>query len=382
MHHKRDAVVTQIDVVTVEAQEVVVYVDQKGQFIKASTFAARVAPPTTTTSPLSTTAASTPKSPSTTTTPAAVSTTTTPAPTTLVPTTKSAPPPPPPTTTAAPPPAASPSSAPVVAVQEPSHAGPGFGSAVAYSPYNEDQTCRSTAQVAQDLAGLSEYQVIRIYGTDCNQVSNVVNALAKGQQIIAGIFDITQVSSEVAAIVSAVNGNWGVINTVSVGNELVQDGTAPSAVIAAIGQARAALTAAGYKGPVVTVDTQDAMLANMELCAASDYCAINCHPFFDQNTAAPGSGAYVLGWVQRIQAQSQGKMVVVTETGWPHQGESHGLAVPSYANQAVALASLQSTFSSNMVLLSSYNNLWRPSQASTYYAEQYWGIHGNSPSGP
>ena len=388
VHHKRD-VVTEIDVVTVEASEVVVYVDQKGNFLTASTFANNIPKPTISTEASSSEVAKTTASAATqaSSTEAASSSHTPPA-TTLVSTTKSTPPPPPPTTSAAPPPpppspSPSPSPAPIVAVQQPQHKqGPGFGSAIAYSPYNENQSCRSPSQVATDIAGLSQYQVIRLYGTDCNQVSNVLNSLGKGQQIIAGIFDLGSIPSEVATIASAVNGNWGLINTVSVGNELVQNGTPASDVIAAIAQARGALKAAGYNGPVVTVDTMGAMASNIALCEASDYCAINCHPFFDPNTAASGAGAFVLGWVQKISALAGGKMTVVTETGWPHQGQSHGMAVPSVSDQQAALASLTSTFSSNMVLFSAYNNLWRPSNAGTYYAEQYWGIHGNAPSGP
>ena len=108
-----------------------------------------------------------------------------------------------------------------------------------------------------------------------------------------------------------------------------------SQVVAAIGTAKAALKFAGFNGPVTTVDTMSkhhfrgfrsvllivgvgtkerstsvdhrndvffatipylekyliltlnlpvAIKNNIELCTASDFCAINCHAFFDGNT--------------------------------------------------------------------------------------------------
>ncbi|MCJ1301737.1 hypothetical protein MMC08_004538 [Hypocenomyce scalaris] len=261
--------------------------------------------------------------------------------------------------------------------------GPGFKSAIAYSPYNADSSCKSSQQVAQDFQGIpSSYEVVRIYGTDCNQVANVLAAAKpKGMQLFVGIFDITQVASSVQIISSAVNGDWSAINTVNVGNELINDGSASvSQVVAAVGQARTALRTAGYNGPVVTVDTMVAMVANIELCTASDYCAINCHAFFDGGVAASGAGPFVLGWSQRVSAAAGGKTTVITETGWPTNGLTNGAAVPGTAQQQQALASLKSSFSDNMILFTAYNDLWETNTASQFDTEQYWGIYGDTPS--
>ena len=222
--------------------------------------------------------------------------------------------------------------------------------------------------------------MIRLYGTDCNQTANVVAATqGKNTKIFQGIYDITQIPSEVELISKAVNGDWSRINTVNVGNELVQGGTASSAVISAIGTARAALKGAGYTGPVVTVDTMVAMNSTIDLCTASDFCAINCHPFFDTHTAASGAGDFVQMWVKSISQQT-GKTVVVTETGWPTGGDSHDLAVPSKENQDAAVASLKSAMPENMILFSAYNTPWKRDNSGTYGAEKFWGIQGTAPS--
>ena len=289
-----------------------------------------------------------------------------------------APPPPPPSSSTSAAPPAQTSSADSYG----SH-GPGFKSAISYSPYNADNTCKSAQQVAQDFQSMPDsHQVVRLYGTDCNQVANVLAAgKAKGIQLFVGIFDITQVASSVQTISSAINGDWSVINTVSVGNELVNNGAASvSQVVGAVNQARDALRKAGYNGPVVTVDTMVAMAANIELCTASDYCAINCHAFFDGKVEASGAGPFVLSWAQKISAAAGGKTTVITETGWPSKGSTNGAAVPGTAQQQQAIQSLRSTFSNNIILFNAFNDLWKKNSASQFDAEQYWGIYGDAPS--
>ena len=235
--------------------------------------------------------------------------------------------------------------------------------------------------MATDLQNVSGYEVIRLYGTDCNQVANVV-AATKGQvHLFLGIFDINSIPSEVQTISSAVNGNWAIVNAINVGNELVNSGSASAGqVTAAIGTARAALKAAGYTGPVATVDTMIAMKNNIELCTASDFCAINCHAFFDGNTPPSGAGAFVKKWADQISQAAGGKTTVVTESGWPTQGGPNGMAVPSQANHETAIASLKASFGQNLVLYGMYNDLWKKDSASTFGAERYWGIYGNAPA--
>jgi len=226
--------------------------------------------------------------------------------------------------------------------------------------------------VATDLQQVTGYQVIRLYGTDCNQVANVIAATKGNVKLFLGIFDINSIQNEVQTISSAVKGKWGIVNTVNVGNELVNGGGATAAqVTAAIGTARSALKAVGYSGPVVTVDTMVAMKANPELCTASDFCAINCHAFFDGNTLPSGAGAFVKGWAQQVSDAAGGKTVVVTESGWPTLGGSNKLAAPSQENHDTAIASLKSSFGggTNLILYGMYNDCWKKDGPTTHGAE-------------
>ncbi|CAF9920183.1 MAG: hypothetical protein HETSPECPRED_004187 [Heterodermia speciosa] len=408
-HAKRQGpnvkVVTDVEYVTVDAEDIVVYVDEHGRPVTTKTVYHSQAGPTV--APTSSSSSSPiyfpthhphphphPQSPS------ALAPSYHPIPVPLPgPTTKSALVPestssstpasvPEPATTPRPSPNTEPSSSQPASASLPSNPGPvadgpGFGSAISYSPYNSDNTCKSATQVASDFAKMSGYEVIRLYGTDCNQLANVRAATQDtGVSLFLGIFDINQVQSECQTIIDAMKGDWSHVNTVSVGNELVNNGGASvSQVTSAIGQARSILKGAGYTGPVVTVDTMMAMKANPELCHASDFCAINCHAFFDGKTTAEKSGDFVLNWAKEVSEAAGGKTTVITETGWPSQGQTNGMAVPSLENQQAAIASIKRSFPRNAILYSSYNCMWKKNSASTFGAEQYWGILGTAPSG-
>lgn len=263
----------------------------------------------------------------------------------------------------------------------------GFG--FAYSPYKADSSCKSASEVLTDFESISQgYSLVRIYGTDCNQASTVLAAAkAHKLQLFAGVYSLSSLSSEIAALISAANGDWSTFSTISIGNELVNSGqaTAPQ-VCAAIAQARKLLTAGGYTGHVVTVDTLVAARANPSLCDSSDYCAVNSHPFFDGNTLAAASGSFLTTQISTLRAvlANKSQNIVITETGWPWKGSTNGVAVPSVENQGKALSSIKAAFKGNpggVILFTVFDDMWKKAEASTFFAEQFWGWAGNAPSG-
>ena len=244
--------------------------------------------------------------------------------------------------------------------------------------YNADHSCKSQSAVASDLANVEEYQVVRLYGTDCDQVANVAKALGGKASIFAGIFDIDDIQNEVDLLSAGIDGNWKSVVAVSVGNELVNSGQAsPAKVTSAISTARAALKAKGYNGPLTTVDTMIALQNHPELCTASDFCAINCHAFFDGNVLPSGVGEFVAGWVSKIKAAAgNDKRVVVTESGWPTQGSPNNQAVPGKSQQQQAVQSLKQALSKDLILYTLYDDLWKQDSANTFNAEKHWGLRG------
>ncbi|MCJ1274084.1 hypothetical protein MMC21_001878 [Puttea exsequens] len=391
-HEKRDpdvfvtecastTIATEIENVSYEFEDIIVYVDANNNPVSSSTVwknligtapASRPLPPPTMTAP----PAADSKPPPEQVPPSA-------------PTPKIQPPPalapPPPHPKPAPPPS---KPSPKPDSPKPSPGGgsggssPAFSSAITYSPYNADNSCKSSSQVSADLTSTaSSYSLIRLYGTDCNQIANVL-AAAPHASLFLGIFDINNIQSEISTISSAINNNWSKINTISIGNELVNSGAAtPSQVTGALSTARAALKQAGYTGPVVTVDTMMAHQSHPELCAASDFCAINCHAFFDGSVLPTNAGDFVKNWAEKISKAQGGKKTVVTESGWPRQGGVNGVAVPSVENQRMAVESLVDAFGGGegLVVYGMYNDLWKKDGVATFGAEKFWGVHGDAP---
>ena len=277
------------------------------------------------------------------------------------------------------------SSTPAPPTQSSSPEGSLVGLAITYSPYQDNKLCKTWDQMKSELGKISGYQTIRIYGTDCDQVAAVLDYIKdNSMQLFAGIYDITQVDLESSRIIAAVQkitkGDWKSVHTVSVGNELINDNKASvDQITNALVEARKLLQKAGYNGKIVTVDTMNAVYDHPELCGdASDYCAINCHPFLADKgpVSAEGAGDYVAGWAYKVSTKiPHGKQIVVTETGWPTQGDTNNNAVASKKDQAVALESLKSSnMSSNMVLLTAYNDGWKSDGPGTFNAEKFWGI--------
>jgi exo-beta-1,3-glucanase (GH17 family) len=196
--------------------------------------------------------------------------------------------------------------------------------------------------------------------------------------IFTGLVDLDNLADNLASLITQVGSNWHMIDTVSIGNELVNNGLDPGVVVAAITTARPILNVAGHSGHIVTVDVFDQLINHPELCTASDYCAANCHAFFDNLITAEQAGNYVSESSSAIGQANPGKEVRITESGWPWSGSANGAAVPSPANQQTAIASLKAAFASNpgsLILFDSYDAMWK--QPGPFGAEQYFGIYGH-----
>jgi exo-beta-1,3-glucanase (GH17 family) len=222
--------------------------------------------------------------------------------------------------------------------------------------------------------------MVRIYGIDCNQVAMTIAAVAQyNMAIFAGLVDLSNLATNLASMITQVGSNWDMIDTVYIGNELINNGLAAVGdVVAALGTARATLNPAGFAGRIVTVDVFDQFLGNTELCNASDYCAANCHAYFDNQVTADQAGEYVSTIVAEIAQSNPGKEVMITESGWPWAGAPNGAAIPSVVNQQTAIGSLRSAFansSGSIMLFDSYDAMWK--QPGPYGVEQYFGIYGH-----
>uniref|UniRef100_A0A093VB11 Putative family 17 glucosidase SCW4 n=1 Tax=Talaromyces marneffei PM1 TaxID=1077442 RepID=A0A093VB11_TALMA len=252
---------------------------------------------------------------------------------------------------------------------------------ISYSPYKADSTCKNQDEVSNEIKKLRQFSFVRFYGIDCDQAETVTNAARQNDmRVFAGLYNIDDIERDLKKIIEAADGDWSTFHTVSIGNELVNRGAkSPEEVVGAVNSARTILRRAGYQGPVVTVDTFNQMIAHPELCDESDYCAANCHAFFDSNQTPENAGPYVLEQARHVsQATKHGnKPVLITETGWPSAGEPNGNAVPSRHNQMIAFKSLRRSFpQGGVVFFSAFDDKWKQDNAWTFDTEKHWGLYG------
>lgn len=253
--------------------------------------------------------------------------------------------------------------------------GSGGALGISYSPYNDNGSCKSASEVASDLAQLTGFSVIRLYGTDCNQVANVYAAKGANQKLFLGVYDMGNIANDCQAMHDGINGDWGCVHTVSIGNELVNSGQASvSQVGGYVAQGRSALKGLGYTGPIVAVDTFIAVINNPGLCEFSDYMAVNAHAFFDGNTVAANAGPWAVDQTQRVWTACGGaKSVLISESGWPKQGSNNGAAIASPEAHDAAISSLKNSISNDVILYSAFNDMWK--NPGYLGVEQYWGIY-------
>ncbi|KAF1935283.1 glycoside hydrolase [Clathrospora elynae] len=255
----------------------------------------------------------------------------------------------------------------------------------AFSVSGQNTGCKSPDQIASEFSQMEDYKIVRVYGRSCNLIPLAIqNCIKNGQQLMGAVYldngsdgeDLGAVIQEYKdAIDQYAGGNWDVVQLFSVENERVSNHAMTAAeVIEAIGTARQKLQSLGYNGPVGAVETVPGMVGNPAICTASDVVMVNCHAFFDPNTKAQDAGTFVKGQVAQVLSACANKRVIVTESGWPHQGDANGAAVPSPDNQRIALQSIRDSFDHDMFLFSAFDTDYKTDSASTFNTERYWGV--------
>ncbi|KAK0673588.1 putative cell wall glucanase [Cercophora samala] len=272
----------------------------------------------------------------------------------------------------------------------------GLITGVTYAPYSPQGNCLSPSEIYTDFQRMRNhpsghaFNTVRIYGVDCDQVASVLPAAHSiGVKLFLGIYELDNLPRQVGVLVAAVKQSglgWGMVDTISVGNELVNNGQATAGqVVGAIRAAREMLRREGYAGPVVTVDTFVAVERHPELCDESDYCAVNCHPFFDGLTTAEQAGEFVGRKVRDVKEvlRDEDKKIVVTEAGWPWQGGSNNRAVPGREEQRRAVEGIRRVWERDwrgirggggLFLFTAFDDPWKRAEEGTFYAEQFWGM--------
>lgn len=220
--------------------------------------------------------------------------------------------------------------------------------------------CKTSADWATTIAKLQSFpnkiNSVRVYtSAGCSTLANLVPIAIKYDiKILVGINPESNYAAEKGALLAAINRHgWGWIAAVSVGSEDLYRGSTTAATLAQqIYDVRGMLsTTPGYSKsiPVGHVDTSNAWsnLSNKAVIAACEFVGTDIYPYFQstQNNAIENAHALYLDGVKQVRKAVAGAgskaAVWVTETGWPIEGPTKNLAVPSVANarkywQAVA----------------------------------------------
>ncbi|KAK6363004.1 hypothetical protein TWF730_000453 [Orbilia blumenaviensis] len=277
-----------------------------------------------------------------------------------------------------------------------------LGKGIVYSVYHDSGKCKdretTRSEIKKVLDSGNGYNWLRIYGTDCDQVANVMGAAYDGGvKVMLGIYNLNDdagFQKELDAIIAGVKAankeykreenDWSGVAFVSVGNEVVNNNAgeaeawvAKSLKYAAL--ARSALKEAGYTGDVGNAEVWFWYKKFPALCGEDKLVMLNLHPFFDQNCDVASSGTFMKEKLAEIQeACGSNHKVIIAETGWPNSGNKLNKAVPGKAEQAQFLK-LAAENLDDYVLLSAYDEGWKTENSSAE-VEKHWGILGTSPS--
>jgi len=246
-----------------------------------------------------------------------------------------------------------------------------------FSPYVEGQ---DTGDI------LSENQIIRrldiitphaqwIRSFSCTEGNELIPEIAhkKGLKTVVGAWisnDKERNEKEIQSLIKLAEA--GLVDIAAVGNEVLhRDEISEHELIEYIQRVRAALP---DSIPVGYVDAYYQFLDRPALVDACDIILANCYPFWegaDNNFALN----YLNRMIELTQLSSNGKKVIITETGWPSKGENIEAAVPSRLNAMkyfIAVQEWAERKDIEMFYFSSFDESWKIKQEGEVGAG--WGI--------
>jgi exo-beta-1,3-glucanase (GH17 family) len=228
----------------------------------------------------------------------------------------------------------------------------------------------SQNNVTRDMAVLAQLtNVVRLYGTDCNQTEMVLHAIdrlqLKDMKVWMGVWiDTNQTTSDrqlaqMYKILEDTKDPASIFKGVIVGNEALyrageEKSQSEAELIDILTHVKSNFSAKGYDLPVATSDLGDNW--NAQLVTAVDYVMSNIHPFFAGVTADVAAGWTWDFWQGHDVILTQGMpdvKQVISETGWPSGGGTDcggtdGSCTPGQSG-AVASVDGMNTFMDNWV---------------------------------
>lgn len=163
----------------------------------------------------------------------------------------------------------------------------------------------------------------------------------------------------------------GLVDIAAVGNEvLYRDDLPKEELLGHLQRVKAAI-------PELTLGYVDAYYEfsqHPDIAAACDVILANCYPYWE-GCSLEYSLVYMQQMYQQAVAAAQGKPVIITETGWPSQGEGLDGALPSEENAMKYFINTQNWARKDNIPIfyfSSFDESWKVGAEGDVGA--YWGI--------
>jgi GPH family glycoside/pentoside/hexuronide:cation symporter len=232
-----------------------------------------------------------------------------------------------------------------------------------FSPYLEGQDIGdklSEDQISRRMNIIAPYtKWVRSFS--CTDGNECIPKVAKEKELktMVGAWigdDLTQNEKEISALIKL--GKSGLVDIAVVGNEtLMRKELTEQQLIAYINRVKRALP----KIPVGYVDAYYQFVECPKLTAACDVLLANCYPFWE-GCSIEQSSTYLKQMYAVTQKVSDGKPVIITETGWPNQGDHTKAAHPSESNAMKYFINTANWAQQNEVPLfyfSSFDESWK-----------------------
>ncbi|MFP4847057.1 MFS transporter [Winogradskyella sp. PE311] len=204
---------------------------------------------------------------------------------------------------------------------------------ICFSPYAKDQNVGdqlTQEQIKRRMAIIAPYtKWVRSFScTDGNEYIPKA-AHAEGLKTIVGAWigkDKDKNEKEINALIQLAK--EGYVDIAVVGNEvLMRNEQTEQNIIDYIKRIKQAMP----NLKVSYVDAYYQFLERPKLIEACDVLLINCYPFWEGSSVEQAS-EYLKEMVAVTKVVSKGKPIIITETGWPDQGDKVGKAEPSSQN--------------------------------------------------
>ena len=243
---------------------------------------------------------------------------------------------------------------------------------ITYTAKGSDGSCHSPEQVSEFIKRFKDNGIknIRTYSQECDQLPNILDAIQKNggdMKVLAAVWiGGDDDDKEIADLEKNLKGaNKNLISGIAVGNEAVQGGLMDGAKVASkIKEIKQKF--GDFK--IGTVDTPTGF--NSDMVDASDILWVNIHPFFG-GVSADEAVQNLEQQISSFQGKAGGKDIIISEVGWPSEGESNGNAKPSVDGMSKVVKALMNS-DIQYYYFESHDSNWKG--GGSFGVEPHWGL--------